>query len=686
MQLDPRITLYLKQYYGPDATFREGQHEAIQSVLQSNRALVVQKTGWGKSLVYFLATRILRDAGRGPTIVISPLLSLMNNQIESANKFKLRSVTINSNNTDEWDSVQHQLVTNQVDVLFISPERLANQDFVTNVLYRIEQNIGLMVIDEAHCISDWGHDFRPDYRRIVRIVNRLPINVPLLATTATANDRVVEDIKQQLGQQLVTLRGELTRESLMIDMIHLGDQAERLAWLCENLNTLPGTGIIYCLTKGDCDLVANWLNSKGIDVEAYHAGFNSEERNLKEQKLIHNDTKALVATVALGMGFDKPDIGFVIHFQRPGNVIAYYQQIGRAGRNLSNAHAILLCGDEDDEIAEYFINSAFPTQAEMQEIVQVLANSNGLTRTQIEGYLNMKAGRIEKCIKFLEIDGAIYKSGSKYHRSANPWQPNLEYSEAITTIRKNELQRMNDYIHTDQCYMAFIAQELDDHTAKACGKCGNCRHIELSKQVKKEHVAEAIRFIRSNYLTIEPRRKWPMGIFDKTTFPTDFRMEPGLVLSSYGDAGWGKIVRDGKYRNNHFSDELVTASYQLLKDKVTEWQIDYIVSIPSMRRPELVQRFAQRLANQLSIPYLDVIYKKQETYEQKKCENSYYQCANVMNGFDLKHRISGNILIIDDMVDSRWTFTYCAYLLRTNGAGYVYPFALSKTSGTESGE
>lgn len=685
--MDEIIIKYLKKYYGSESNFREGQLEAIKAVLQKKRALVVQKTGWGKSLVYFLATRILRDNHSGPTIVISPLLSLMNNQMEAARKFKLNAVTINSNNKEEWDTVTENIIANKVDVLFISPERLGNKEFIDQVLSKMERNIGLLVIDEAHCISDWGHDFRPDYRRIIRIVQRLPQNVPLLATTATANDRVIKDIKMQLGDNLTILRGALTRESISIDVIRLNDQAERLAWLYENINRLPGTGIIYCLTTADCDLVSRWLRSKGIVAESYYSGLGHDERIIKEQKLINNQIKVLVASVALGMGFDKPDIGFVIHFQRPGNVVAYYQQIGRAGRNLKKAYAILLCGKEDQDIAEYFINSAFPTQDEMQHIVEVLERADGLKAKQIQSYLDMKAGRIEKGLKFLEIEGVIYKEGTTYYRSVNPWQPNPEYAKAITAIRRQELQRMEDYTQTDGCYMEFIARELDDKEAKPCGRCSNCLHKGLSRDVDIINVVDAIQYIRSNYMKIEPRKQWPSGIFPTMTIPQEYRMETGLVLSTYGDAGWGKIVRNGKYKDGYFSDALVDASAKLLKKKMQEWEIDVVVGVPSLNRPTLVPNFAERLAKQLGISYKQLIYKKENTPEQKTFENSFYQCQNVMRGFGLREHIKGNILIVDDMVDSKWTLTYCAYLLKQQyPTNKVYPFALAKTAGKESGD
>lgn len=687
------ILSILWKYYGQGSKFRDGQDKAILAALNNKRILVVQKTGWGKSLVYFLTTRVLRDRGEGPTIVISPLLSLMGNQLESAKKFDLVAETINSNNNEEWEDIVFRLLNDSIDILFISPERLANNDFVTRVLSRIEKNIGMLVIDEAHCISDWGHDFRPDYRRIVNIIKRLPSNVPLIATTATANDRVVKDIKSQLGNELEIIKGPLTRESISIDIIKLGDQAERLAWMAENLKNIDGTGIIYTLTVDDTKLITKYLKSKGYKVQDYYGGLSKEDRTERESKLLNNEIKALVATVALGMGYDKPDISFVIHYQKPGNVVAYYQQIGRAGRAISKSHAILICGEEDDEISNYFINTAFPTESEMIEVVSVINEYDGLSTNQILSKVNMRSGRLEKCLKYLDVDGGIYKEGGKYYQTTNNWTPNLEYSNQISDIRRHELKRMNDYIDSDGCLMEFIAKELDDDTAQKCGKCKNCTESKIKSDVKFEMVLDAISFLKGNHLIIEPRKQWPKGIDlnenGRITILPQYRMEEGIVLSSYGDAGWGSLVRKGKYIDNHFDDELVKASVKILKEKMELWEIDTIVYVPSLRRKNLVKDFAIRLAKELNINFVEAIVKIKDTVEQKKQENSYYQCINVIDGFGLKNSLSylGNILLVDDMVDSKWTFTYCTYLLKKFGyAKDVYPYALSKTSGNQGGE
>ncbi|WP_445170930.1 RecQ family ATP-dependent DNA helicase, partial [Microcoleus sp.] len=432
------------------ADFRDGQWEAIASLIEEQaKLLVVQRTGWGKSLVYFLATRLLRDRGFGPTLLISPLLALMRNQIAAADRIGIKAATINSSNTEEWQLVKTQLLAGQIDVLLISPERLANEDFTNSILLPISQKIGLFAVDEAHCISDWGHDFRPDYRRIVRILQALPQNIPVLATTATANNRVVNDIIEQLSANLRVIRGNLIRESLQLQNIALGSSAARMAWLAEQLPKLPGSGIIYTLTVRDAEQVADWLISQGIDAKTYHSNLDNLERQTLEDQLLNSKIKALVATTALGMGFDKPDLGFVIHYQRPGSVVHYYQQVGRAGRAVEQAYGILLSGDEDDEITNYFIRTAFPPQAHTQEVLIALNQAdNGLSVPQLEQKLNFSKGKIEKVLKLLSLESPapVSKQNSKWYATPVNYQPDSDKIERLTQIRRKEQDKMREYM------------------------------------------------------------------------------------------------------------------------------------------------------------------------------------------------------------------------------------------------
>lgn len=677
-----RIYEILRESYGENAKFREGQKEAIEAVVNGKRTLVVQKTGWGKSLVYFLATKLLKEKERdGITLIISPLLALMNNQIDSAKKLGINVKTINSDNKDEWDNIISDICDdNTVDALIISPERLANADFVKDCLDKIKNRVNLFVVDEAHCISDWGHDFRPDYRRIVKILQLLPSNVPVLATTATANDRVVNDIVAQLGENLVISRGELIRESLAIQVIKLQKKEDRLAWLAENIEKMPGSGVVYCLTKADCDLVTDWLNENDIKSEKYYADISKEDKAIVLEKFQQNEIKVLVATVAFGMGYDKPDIGFVIHFQRPANIVSYYQQIGRAGRGIELAYAVLLCGEEDEHINQYFINSAFPTEKDMNIVVDFITDNPGKSISEIKGALNIRANRVEKTLKYLTVGDDIYTEDVNrkkcYYKSAKKWKPDLERSEGITAIRYKEMQDMDEFTKQKGCYMKYIAEKLDDVNAKVCGKCSNCRGLLFDEGVDAETVQMAQQFIKSKFGVIEPRKQFP----DKTKIESEFQFKGGIVLSNYADAGYGMAVQKGKYVDGYFSDELVDASVKILSEFIKNNNIEWITPVTSKRHPQLVPDFAKRLADRLGIGYFEGI-KKFNAEEQKKFENSDGQYQNANDSFEIIQVKKENILLVDDMVDSRWTFTVCAMKMREKGSGDIYPFALASTAG-----
>jgi len=676
---------HLQQMLGPVASFRDGQWEAIESVVdKTQRLLVVQRTGWGKSLVYFLATRLLRDRGKGPSLLISPLLALMRNQIRMAEKIGVRAATINSANAGEWQEVEARLARDEVDILLISPERLNSERFLEKVLPAMQHRLGLFVVDEVHCISDWGHDFRPDYQRIVRIVKLLPRSVPVVGVTATANDRVVQDVISQLGSDLQIIRGPLMREGLRLRNIVLADQAERLAWMAENLPKFPGSGIIYSLTVADSNRVARWLQQQGLDVRPYNADMTNEERIACEEALLDNQVKALSATVALGMGFDKPDLSFVIHFQRPGNVVAYYQQVGRAGRALKASVGILLAGREDDEIQNYFIESAFPPPEVMEAVLKALANSNGLAIADLQKRINCSFATLEKALKLQMIEGAVVKEKTVYHRTLNPWHANYARYEAVTQMRRQELEKMREYVRSKECLMAFLARELSDTFARDCGRCGNCSTPSLpGKVVNPQITLNAIKFLQRDHQIIPPRKQWPSEIQpgEKRAIPEAWQNREGRALCIYGDAGWGRLVAQGKYRDHHLSDELVTAAARLI---MHDWRPEpfpkFVTAVPSLRT-NLVKNFAERLAKVLQIPLVPLLAKSKETRPQKEMANSAQQVANIISAFSISGATpAGPCLLVDDIFDSRWTLTVAGFLLAQHGCGPVYPFALAKAA------
>ena len=679
----------LRQMLGPTAVFREGQWQAIEAIVtHRRRVLVVPRTGWGKSLVYFLSTKLLRDLGAGPTILVSPLLSLMRNQIQAASRIGIRALTINSSNRVEWDAAEAALTRNSCDVLIISPERLGNDRFMKSVLPALSTRVGLFVVDEVHCISDWGHDFRPDYRRIVRVMDSLPKGIPVLGTTATANDRVVEDVRQQLGPELLILRGPLSRKSLRLQNIVLSTQAERLAWLAENIKKFKGSGVIYCLTVADVERVTGWLKSQDISAEAYHAGDNAKmDREALEKALIGNEIKALVATVALGMGFDKPDLAFVVHFQRPGSVVAYYQQVGRAGRAVDRAYGVLLSGSEDDDIQDYFIDSAFPPPEAMTSILDAIDNSNGTSLNELLSKVNISRSMAERALKLLEIDDAIrvaFERKVLYFRSLTDWQPDIERTNRITGLRRAELAQMQKYVAHRECLMEFLARSLDDPDARACGICANCQQKGFRAEVSSALVNQAAEFLGRVDIVLEPKKRWPsnMQLSKNSVIPEELRNAPGRSLCFYGDAGWGRLVRQGKYEQGRFEDQLIKAAANIIRDR---WKPDpfpeWVTAIPSLRHPGLVYDFASRLAGALHLRFVPALVRTGDAPEQKLMANSSMQARNVAGTLAVVDRIPlGPVLLIDDIIDSGWTLTLAGWLLRGRGSGIVYPFTLARAT------
>lgn len=679
----------------PNAEFRDGQWEAIDALVnQRRKMLVVQRTGWGKSSVYFIATRILRDRGLGPTLIVSPLLALMRNQIEAADRLNIRALTINSTNKDDWPPLTQAILANQADAVLISPERLANDEFVRTVLLPIADRIGLLVVDEAHCISDWGHDFRPDYRRLVSVLQHMPPNMAVLGTTATANNRVLDDITTQLGD-IEVQRGPLLRETLALQAVQLPDQSGRLAWLAEHLPQLPGTGIVYTLTKRDAEQVAEWLTQNGITACAYYSGveadgFESSDayRQHLESALLNNDIKALVATTALGMGYDKPDLGFVVHYQAPGSIVAYYQQVGRAGRAIDYAVGVLLAGREDEEIQNYFRANAFPDERHVNGILEALAESDGMSERQLEADVNLRKGQIDKVLKYLSVENPspVIRDGSRWRRTPVAYRLDHQHIQRLTRQRAGEWQEVQEYINSQDCLMLFLARSLDDEQAQPCGRCARCLGRPVISEAFSHHLAVAAAlYLKHAELPLECKKQVASGAFEQYGFrgnlPEDLRAETGRILSRWGDAGWGRIVAEDKH-HNHFRDELVEAVAEMIRERWRPTPVPaWVTSVPSRNHPGLVPDFARRLAARLNLPFVEAVTKVRDNQQQKFQQNRYHQCRNLDGVFAVAAGIpNGPVLLVDDMVDSAWTMTVVAALLLRTGSGPVWPVALASTT------
>src|SRR3954453_3411632 len=680
----------LRALAGPDARFREHQREAIEDlVVGRRRVLCVQRTGWGKSAVYFIATAMLRAAGEGPTLLISPLLALMRNQIDAAERLGLRAHTINSTNRDDWDAVRDMIERDEVDLLLISPERLNNRRFRDTMLPLFAQRVGLLVIDEAHCVSDWGHDFRPDYRRIREALEQLRPEAAVLCTTATANDRVVADVVEQLSaggdaSELRTYRGELARSSLRLEVVSLPSQAERLAWLARWLPEFPGSGIVYCLTKRDTESVAEWLKGRGISAVAYSGETDDALRVETERRLLANDVKAVVATSALGMGYDKPDLGFVVHYQAPSSAIAYYQQVGRAGRALPEAHAVLLRGIEDRDIQDYFIASAFPERDKAEAVVEMIASAEQPVRLgELAAAVNLGQARMTAMLKVLDVEGAVTQEGSGWARTGEHWSYDARRYQAVTALRRREQDAMERYgMEPGVCLMRALQVELDDPLAGDCGRCAGCTSAMFPEPLARELIVEAQDHLRSRRLELEPRKRWPpMNGSGAKAIKVDRQLRPGRALARSGDGGWDPLVRAGRFASGpgaRFSDDLVRACVRVVDQWGPEPFPEWVVAVPSLRQPLLVPDFGRRLAEALGLPCVEGLARVGAAPPQRDMENSSQQAANVRGQFAVVAAPpSAAGLIVDDLWFSGWTLATVGALLREAGAGPLHPLVLS---------
>jgi ATP-dependent DNA helicase RecQ len=681
--LHDRAASLLRELAGPDAEFREHQLDAVRDLVEERaRVLCVQRTGWGKSAVYFLATALLREAGAGPTLIVSPLLALMRNQIAAAARLNIRAHTVNSTNRDAWDEVRDLLEADTVDVLLISPERLNNPQFRAEMLPLFAQRVGLLVVDEAHCISDWGHDFRPDYRRIAEMLERMPVGVPVLCTTATANDRVVADVAEQLSlghaAELRIYRGPLGRSSLRFEVVELPAQADRLAWLAEHLPELPGSGIVYTLTKRDAELVAEWLTGHGVVAEAYSGDSATERRVEVEDRLLRNELKAVVATSALGMGYDKPDLGFVVHYQAPGSVIAYYQQVGRAGRAIERAEVALLRGAEDRRIQDFFIEQAFPRREVVERVLERLeaAGGEGGSTQELMAEVNLGKGRVEAMLKVLDVEGAVQREGSRWlARPGSGWAYDAERYAHITALRRREQTAMAAFGADGRCLMRALQEELDDPDPEDCGRCSVCAGARYDGPPDAALVRQAALHLRSRPLVLEVKKMAPDTHGAMRKIPEGVRAEEGRALARLGDGGWDPLVQQG-LRAGRFTDELVEAA----AEAVRTWgvPVGWVAAIPSRRRPELVPDLARRLAERLGIPFAPVLERVGDGPPQRDMANSHQQVANVRGQFAVTAAPPrGAGLLVDDIRFSGWTLAMVAGQLRGRGAAAVHPLALT---------
>jgi len=695
---------------GGSARLREDQWQAVAALVEERRrALVVQRTGWGKSAVYFVATALLRRRGSGPTVIVSPLLALMRNQVEAAERAGIQARTINSANPEEWDTIYEEIERGETDVLLVSPERLNSVDFRDQVLPKLAATTGLLVVDEAHCISDWGHDFRPDYRRLRAMLAELAPGVPVLATTATANARVTADVAEQLGTgagEALVLRGPLDRESLRLGVVRLPDAAHRLAWLAEHLDELPGSGIIYTLTVAAAEEATAYLRQRDFRVASYTGRTENADRLQAEEDLLANRVKALVATSALGMGFDKPDLGFVVHLGSPSSPIAYYQQVGRAGRGVEHADVLLLPGTEDEAIWRYFADTAFPPEAQVRQTLSALAGAGRpLSVPALEAAVDLRRTRLETMLKVLDVDGAVKRVKGGWESTGQPWGYDTERYAWVARQRAAEQQAMRDYVSTSQCRMEFLRRQLDDEGAAPCGRCDNCAGAWADSSVSEEALTGALKELDRPGVEIEPRRMWPtgmpaLGIDLKGRIPTGQQCSTGRALGRLSDIGWGNRLRPLLAENaadGPVPDDVLKAAVAVLADWARSpggWAPNApdasarpvgVVAVPSLTRPHLVASLAQGIAAIGRLPFLGMLtYTGSAAGHTVRRSNSAQRLKALSGAFSVSEELAGAlasspgpVLLVDDYTDSGWTLAVAARLLRQSGGEQVLPLVLA---------
>lgn len=691
-EVEAELTKHIQALAGPDAVPRPEQIAAVDAVVAGRRrTLLVARTGFGKSAVYFSATKILRSRGWGPTIVVSPLLALMRDQVDAARRLGLSAETINSANLDGWSAIEARIAADEVDLLLIAPERLANPGFRARVFDAVRSRPMALVCDEAHCISDWGHDFRPDYRRLRALLAELPAWTPVLATTATANQRVTDDVAGQLGDDTLVLRTSLDRESLHLAVVDLATDAERLAWLSEHLDELDGSGIVYCLTVDQAETTASWLRSQGHDVEAYTGSVDAEQRLQLEQRLRSNDCKALTATSALGMGFDKGDLAFCVHLGLPPSPVAYYQQIGRAGRNLARAEVIALPRPaEDAAVWRWFESVSLPSEEICTTLLDQLDSTRPRSIASLETAINLGRNRLSTLLNILEVDQAIERIDGGWVRTSLPWRYDHQLVDGLTALRRAESEQMLAWAGLRSCRLRFLREALDDAEATDCGRCDNCLdNRQWQQDPEPDHVRAADQLLRGGDVVIEPRRQWPTGVDGrKGRIAKEHQPAPGRALARLGDGGWGPRIADliaacDRADPITIDDDLVRSLAAVLKRWDWDERPTWICPMPSRRRFELIDGVADALGalGRLPVHRALIDIGPPDATAQSEQSNSVHQVRNVLGRIVVDPATigavpAGPVLLLDDETNSRWTLTVAADALAEAGLGPMLPLVL----------
>jgi ATP-dependent DNA helicase RecQ len=666
----------LSRLAGPGAVPRADQVDAVHAVLQpSSRVLVVQATGWGKSAVYWAATHAIRSTGAGPTLVVSPLLALMRDQVSAAERAGLKAATVNSTNIDDWDEVFQRLDDDAIDVLLVSPERLGNPRFAAR-LGALLARVGLIVIDEAHCISDWGFDFRPDYQRLARALLSTP-TASVLATTATANERVTLDIGKQLGVGTVTFRGTLARTSLTLSVVPGLSPLQRYAWIADALDQLPGSGIVYVLTVAEAERLTAFLRSCGHAVDSYSGQTDADTRLKVEDRLRHNQVKAVVATSALGMGYDKPDLGFCVHVGSPSTPVAYYQQVGRAGRAVAHAEGVLLPSDADERIWDYFATASIPDAA---TAAKVLSSLGGDERSliEIEAETGVRRGRLEALLKILAVEGVVEKEASAWRATGVPYVHDMAKWSALAQVRQQEAGIMRQYAHGQGCLMAYLQMALDDPSPAPCGRCSVCTgHLPFPGLAPSQDKLIAARdFLRGMDVDIEPRKRWPAGVGRKGSIRS---FDVGRAVAFADDPAWvAELQALRTSPPGEVPADLLAGTVTLLARWAKTWPARPLCVMP-LPAPNMAanRRVAEHIAQKGRLPLHDVFtWVGGPAPDDAASTPVVAHLESAIRWTGDANLPAGPVLLVATDVRTRWTATVAAALLREQGASQVLLLAL----------
>lgn len=690
--LQNAVSRVLGALAGPDATLRDGQGEALETLSQpGSRVLVVQATGWGKSAVYWIATTMMRDRGDGPTLVVSPLLSLMRDQVQAAERAGLVAATLNSSNIDDWSQIEADLAADRLDVLLVSPERLANPGFGARVLDALTGRLGMVVVDEAHAVSDWGHDFRPDYRRVVDVLGRLNPQTPVLATTATANARVVEDVAAQLGSDTLVLRGPLARSSLTLTVAAQMDPLARFAWVADHLPTLPGSGIIYTLTVADAQRLAEVLRTKysgdpSLQVAAYTGQLDGAERERLEDALRRNELKALVATSALGMGYDKPDLGFVVHVGAPPSPVSYYQQVGRAGRAIDHALVTLLPSASDEAVWEYFATATIPKPKEVERILELLGQAvSPLSVVALEAESGVRRARVELLLKQLAVDDIVVRTTDGWSSTGKDWRYDQEHYDSVLATRRREAEIMRRYVRGQGCLMQLLQESLDDPSAAPCGRCSVCiggLPEGLAAEANSETMRGVRRVLRTERHVLEPRKMWPGGAYGtRGKIPVAQAADPGRVLVHADAPEWADSLAGCLQTGAAADPELLEHAVHTLADLSKQWvdRPTCMIAVAPGGMPDLAGSVAEHLANAGRLPHAVWATDRIPT-DLPSADEAAVLRDRLGAGPDAN--VDGHtVLLVIDRTSSGWAATVAAAALRERGAARVLPLVIHRSVG-----